>query len=1073
MPGEVVIGVLGALRVQVDERVVRLNGVRLQTLVAVLALDAGREVTRADLADAVWGERAPAAPGNALQALVSRLRRAVPELVVKSRPTGYRALIRPDQVDANRFAAQVDAARAIPGPERRAAALRDALALWRGAALPGLADAPVLRAHAARLDELRRSATEERIAADIADGRGAEVVPELQGLIAQYPLRETLRMHLMQALRAAGRHADALAAYEDARTELAEQLGADPSPALQRTHLALLRDGFTAPDPPAPTVPSPCGPSPCGPSSRGRLPIPLTPMVGRDDDLPALVRMVTGNRLVTVVGAGGVGKTRLAVEAGRTIVGAEADGGVLVDLGAVGDAGDVSRAILAACGAGDGGLLFAPAGPAARPSIADRLISVVSRRPLLLILDNCEHLLPAVAREAETLLASSPGLRVLATSRQPLGVRGEVLFPLAGLATPAPGGPVTTKSPAVRLFVERGRAVRPAFTVDERTAEQVGAVCRALDGLPLALELAAVRLRSLSVAQLEARLQDRFDALFAGPDTVAERQRTLRTVVDWSWDLLDRPERVLARRMSVFAGPVDGDLVRRVCAGLELPDDIGPGDVERLLAGLVDKSMVQVDAEREPPRFRMLNTIRLYGLERLAEAGETASLRLRHAQVLAAIAEELEPQLRRDGQLHALAYLSSCVDDVNAALRWSIDEAPPDVPVRLVAMLEWYWLLGGRHAEGLEWTRRALALDASAVPVHRALLCAVGALMYGAILADPQGLACLHEALELAGRIGDQPGAGHPLLVLLGSMTSLLTGDSGVMLAELRHHAGHADPWVRAQSRMLAGRTLMNLGRPDEARSELVASLAEFRRIGERLGRAQTLSALAELDGASGEHAGAVTALREALQAAGELGTAEDVAMLRVRLGAAYARSDDGPAARREVGTALAEAHRLGLGETVGAAHHVLGDLARWEGRYADSRDLLGRALGELREHGRGIGLIPAVLISQGYLAVAEGRLGEATDLCRDAYDLVRRGRDAHATSRVAVLAADIALARADVDSSAALLTAAASMRGQRIAGDPDETRLDAGVRDRREGRAPDGAPVDGAAIEALLSPVL
>ncbi|MGA5305659.1 AfsR/SARP family transcriptional regulator [Nucisporomicrobium flavum] len=1068
MPGEVVIGVLGALRVQVDGRVVRLNGVRLQTLVAVLALDAGREVTRADLADAVWGDREPSAPDNALQALVSRLRRAVPELVVDSRPTGYRALIRPDQVDARRFEAQLDAAREIPEPERRAAALREALALWRGAALPGLADAPVLRAHAARLNELRRSATEERIAADIADGRGAEVVPELEGLIAQFPLRETLRLYLMQALRAAGRHADALSAYEDARTELAEQLGADPSPTLQRTHLALLRDGFTAPEPPAPAAPPPPGPAP-----RGRLPIPLTPMVGRDDDVRALVRMVTGNRLVTVVGPGGVGKTRLAVEAGRSVVGGEADGGVLVDLGAVGDAGDVSRAILAACGAGDGGLLFAPAGPTARPSVADRLISVVSRRPLLLILDNCEHLLPAVAREAETLLASCPGLRVLATSRQPLGVRGEVLFPLAGLATPAPGGPVTTQSPAVRLFVERGRAVRPAFAVDERTAEQVGAVCRALDGLPLALELAAVRLRSLSVAQLEARLQDRFDALFAGPDTVAERQRTLRTVVDWSWDLLDRPERVLARRMSVFAGPVDGDVVRRVCAGLDLPDDIGPGDVDRLLAGLVDKSMVQVDAEREPPRFRMLNTIRLYAVERLAEAGETRHLRLRHARVLAAIAEELEPQLRRDGQLHALAYLSSYVDDLNAALRWSIDEAPPEVPVRLVAMLEWFWLLGGRRAEGLEWTGRALALDGSAVPVHRALLCAVGALVYGAILGDPQGLACLREALELAERIGDRPGAGHPLVVLLGSMTSLLTGDSGVMLAELRHHAGHDDPWVRAQSRMLAGRTLMNLGRPGEARSELAASLAEFSRIGERLGRAQTLSALAELDGAGGEHAGAATALREALHAAGELGAAEDLAMLRVRLGAAYARSGDGPAARRELDTALAEADRLGLGETVGAAHHVLGDLARWEGRYADSRDLLDRALGELREHGRGVGLVPAVLLSQGYLAVAEGRLQEATGLCRDAYDLARQGRDAHATSRVAVLAADIALARADVGKSADLLTAAVSMRGQHIAGDPDETRLDDAVRDRRPGLAPDGAPVDGVAIEALLSPVL
>ncbi|MBX6356985.1 MAG: winged helix-turn-helix domain-containing protein [Micromonosporaceae bacterium] len=1040
MPNQVSIGVLGPLRVDVDGNVIRLNGVRLHTLVVLLALAPGREVSRTSLMDAVWGEQLPSRPDNALQALVSRLRRAVPELEVESRPTGYRALIDPDQVDAHRFESLVQAARRSTDTTERAATLRTALGLWRGTPLPGLPDTPVLRAHAARLSELRRAAIEERVAAELDLGRGAELVAELEGLVAEYPLRETLRIQLMAALQAAGRYADALAVYEDARTVLAERLGADPSPQLRAAHLALLRAG--APQPVgAAQVGAPA--KPVVAPSPVRLPAPLTPLIGRDGDIRRVRALLAEHRLVTIVGPGGAGKTRVAIEAAREIADPGTTSVWLVELAGLTDAEDVPRAILDATGAGDGGLLFAPGPPGARPRVWDRLVDVLYHAPALLVLDNCEHLLPHAARIAGALLSACPRLRLLATSRQVLGLYGESLHQLSGLPVPAATGPATQDSPAVRLFVARARAACPSFVLDQETAAPVAAVCRALDGLPLALELAAARLRSLPVAQLADRLRDRLDLLSSGSAAVDARHRTLRAVIDWSWDLLDPDERVLARRMAVFADRMEASAVRRVCAGV---DDLPAHDVDRLLAGLVDKSLVHADGDGARLRLRMLDTVRLYALERLAAAGEEHRFRLRHAQAMLELAEDCEPRMRRAEQTQALALLAERVDDLTAALRWSAEHAP-ETAVRLVAALEWFWLLSGRRAEGMEWTDRALALDGSGVPAARALLCTVGALAHGALFGQPAGIAYLNEAVALSSWLAERPeSGGHPSMVLTRALVPLLAKDAGAMLDALRRCAHDADPWVRAQSRMLAGRILMNDGQPFAARAELLAALDGFGAIGERLGLAQSLCALAELDTMGGEHASAAARLTEALRVASELGADEDKAMLRVRLGAVRARAGEGAAARTELDAALADARRLGLGETAGAAYHVLGDLERWEGRFDVARGLLDRALSEVQAHGRGIGYLPAVLASQGFLAVAEGRLTDAAELCRDTYDLARQGHDAQFTSRVAVLAAAIALARSQPAQSAALLQAAAAMRGQPVGADPDEAAVCAAV---------------------------
>ena len=1037
MPNQVSIGVLGPVRVAVAGDVVRLNGVRLHTLVALLALAPGREVSRTSLMDAVWGEQLPSRPDNALQALVSRLRRTVPQLEVESRPAGYRARIDPDQVDAHRFESLVQAARRTTDPAERSATLRTALDLWRGAPLPGLPDNPTLRTHVARLSELRLTAIEERVAAELDLGRGAELVAELEGLVAEYPLRETLRIQLMAALQAAGRYADALTAYEDARTALAEQLGADPSPRLRDAHLALLRAG--APEAAGgPAVPA----KPAAVRCPVRLPAPLTPLIGRDSDVRRVRALLAENRLVTIVGPGGAGKTRVAIEVARQIAGPGTLSVWLVELAGLTDAADLPRAILAATGVGDGGLLFAPGPPGARPRVWDRLVDVLFRVPALLVLDNCEHLLPSAARLAGALLAACPRLRLLATSRQVLGLYGESLHQLSGLPVPA-AGPVTADNPAVRLFVARARAACPSFVLDQETAVPVGAVCRALDGLPLALELAAARLRSLPVAQLAARLGDRFDLLSAGSAAVDARHRTLRAVVDWSWDLLDQDEQVLARRMAVFADWVEVPTVRRVCAGV---DDLPAHDVDRLIAGLVDKSFVHVEGDGARLRLRMLDTVRMYALERLAAAGEEHRFRLRHAQAMLELAEDCEPRMRRAEQTRALALLAEQVDDLTAALRWSAEHAP-ETAVRLVAALEWFWLLSGRRAEGMEWTDRALALNGSGVPAARALVCTVGALTHGALFGQPAGIAYLNEALELSSWLATRPeSGGHPSMVITRALAPLLGNNAGAMVDALRRCAQDADPWVRAQSRMLAGRMLMNDGQPSAARAELLAALDGFDEIGERLGLAQSLCALAELDTMRGEHASAAVRLTEALRAASELGADEDKAMLRVRLGAVRARAGEGAAARAELDAALADAERLGLGETAGAAHHVLGDLARWEGRFDAARGLLDRALSEVQAHGRGIGFMPAVLTSQGFLAVAEGRLADAAKLCLDTFNLARQGHDAQFTSRVAVLAAAIALARSQPAQSAALLRVAATLRGQPVGADPDEAAVCAAV---------------------------
>ncbi|MFF3201938.1 BTAD domain-containing putative transcriptional regulator [Streptomyces sp. NPDC002962] len=593
-----ILGTTQALRP--DGVPVAVGGARLRALLAVLALRAGRSVPAGLLVEEVWAGDPPADAPGALQALVGRLRRALGAGAIDSAEGGYRLAAAPDDVDLHRFERLTgDGIRALADgdPAKAAVVLDDALALWQG---PALADLPDRAAEAARWEARRLDAVRARHTAAIALGEAERSLPELTALCDAHPLDEPLQALRLRALREAGRTAQALAAYDEVRRLLADRLGTDPGPELRALHTELLapgdpgdpgaRGGLGGPGgldaPGGPGAPGGAGkPSrSVGPGGPGRAPAPaspappppplgnlrarLTSFVGRETDIAAIRGDLASARLVTLLGPGGAGKTRLSQETAETVRDIARDGVWLAELAPVADPGAVPQAVLTAVGARETVLYGAGAeemrvAAERHDDPLERLVEHCARRRMLIVLDNCEHVVEAAARLVEELLARCPEVTVLATSREPLGVPGEVLRPL----DPLP------EQVALRLLADRGAAARPGFRpdADEETAAACAEICRRLDGLPLAIELAAARLRMLTPRQIADRLDDRFRLLTSGSRTVLPRQQTLRAVVDWSWDLLDEDERDVLARLSVFARGCDLAAVEAVC-GPPFPD---------------------------------------------------------------------------------------------------------------------------------------------------------------------------------------------------------------------------------------------------------------------------------------------------------------------------------------------------------------------------------------------------------------------------------------------------------------------------------------------------------------------
>src|SRR5512132_1527143 len=534
-------------------------GGRERALLAALLVHAGEVISVDRLIEDLWGQQPPVHATNALQAVVSRVRRALgpagQELLVTRAP-GYVLAVEPDQLDAHRFEQLVAegrrlAERGAPGAGARFA---QALALWQGPALADFAYQDFAQTEIARLEEARLAAQEDWIEAQLADGHHAQLVGELEQLVAANPLRERLRAQLMLALYRSGRQADALALYRQGRAVLDEELGLGPSPTLRQ-----LEQASSTQDPTLTVAGRP------GSARRHNLPARLTSFVGRAGEQQQLGELLGQHRLVTLTGPGGVGKSSLAVEVGASLVDVQPAGVWLIELATLGDASALEEAMAATLGVRDAPR---PGTVGAAGSISQRLTDFLCANELLLILDNCEHLVEPCARLAETLLRSAPGLRILATSRAALGIPGEAVWPTPPLQLPQATTPaeLLPACDALRLFGERAAAACPGFALDREAAPVVAGICRRLDGLPLAIELAAARVRTLPLAELAVRLQNRFRLLTGGGRTAVARHRTLRATVEWSYGLLGERERLLFDRLSVFCGGWSLEAAEEVCS---------------------------------------------------------------------------------------------------------------------------------------------------------------------------------------------------------------------------------------------------------------------------------------------------------------------------------------------------------------------------------------------------------------------------------------------------------------------------------------------------------------------------
>jgi len=1037
------IGILGSFEVRTDDGAVAdVPGARLRALLIALALEPGRVVSKATLIDWIWGEQLPADTANALQRLVSRLRKALPEGSIEGQPGGYRLTAEPDAVDVVRFERLVGQARDAEG-SRRVRLLREALALWRGAAMAdvGLEDSEALDAAVARLERLRLEALEDRFDAEIGLGQGGELIAELTDLVVAHPVRERLVAALMRALAAAGRDTEALLVYERTRETVADLLGADPSPELSAVHVALLRGELGRREE----------------IRKTNIRAELTSFVGREADVAAVRELISERRLTTLIGPGGSGKTRLATETARTLLGDLPDGVWLVELAAIGADGDVVQATLAGLGLRDALL-----GARQSADPVDGLIAAIREREALLILDNCEHVIESAAAFADRVLGECRRLRILATSREPLGITGEALWQVEPLALPdaTPGATPgeIADSPAIRLLRDRAGAVRKDLGGDPRILSAMARICRALDGMPLAIELAAARLRTMTIEQLANRLDDRFRLLTSGSRTALPRHKTLRAVVDWSWDLLTEAERMVLRRLSVFSGGTSLEAAERVCVARTGEPRTGEqsaveqDEVLELLTSLAEKSLLRTEGDRaqdgaqdsaqdEALRYRMLGTIKEYAADRLTEAGESDLARQAHLGYFTELTESAEPHLRRAEQLAWLARLEAEHDNISAAMRGAIAAGQAQAAMRLAAAAGWYWWLGGRRSEGFELMVAATNTPGEVTDEVRAM---VYALVVNFVTS---GRGDGHEAAEWihqAYRFSQRSQQSNPLLELVTPLERMLQAPAASVSA-WESVLDNEDPWVRALARLQLGKLQSMLGQDGrDAEANLELALAEFRALGERFGISFALSELAEQIAKRGDFAGACEYYEQAVAVVTEVGATEDVIRMRTRLAVLYWLMGDQDASA----AAIAEAERSAEGVTWPYALVELAlakaELARWGGNAEEARRQLGVATTLMGDDAEQANIRAGIHDVLGYLA---DDLKQARTHRVAAWQAASEAGLAPVIAQMLVGFADLALRYDQYEQAARLLAASVSVRGQPDRSHPDAARIEQAAR--------------------------
>jgi predicted ATPase/DNA-binding SARP family transcriptional activator len=1027
-------GLLGPLAVWNDHGVlVTIPGAKVRALLADLLVHAGEPMSADRLVEDLWNGDAPAKAGGALHSKVSQLRRALEQAepggrdLVASTPAGYVLRVDADAIDAGRFVAMVAEARARVEPAARAAGLSDALALWRGPALADHADEPFALPFARRLEEQRVAALEDLVDARLALGEHASIVGDLDELVGRHPRRERLRAAHMRALYRAGRQADALASYEQLRVRLLEDLGLTPGP-----ELACLQRAILVQDPDLEVALPDTG------RPRSNLPVPLSRLIGRDAAVADVIDRLCSGRLVTLTGPGGVGKTRLALAAAERVAGGTrpdpaVDGVWVVELAGweVPEGGDcsdrVAEHVAAVLGIPD--VAAGRPGPPVRTAgVAGRLARALADRRVLLVLDNCEHVVGPVATLARALLETAPGLRILATSREPLAAPGELVWPVPPLEVPDDNAAVgLARSSAVQLFVERAAAGAPGFVLGSDNTAAVATICRRLDGLPLALELAAARVRGLGVHALAERLDDRFALLAVGEGWTPSRHRTLRAVIDWSWDLLTPAEQAVLRRVAVHA---DGFTL----AAAEAVGSAGPGvaadEVAGLLARLVDRSLVVVEGTSVRVRYRLLETVAEYATGRLAAAAETDATRERHAYHHVELAEEADAHLRGHDQRRWLDRLDSESANIRLALDWAVERGDAALALRLTGAMSWYWFLRGRHREGYRSLGAALAVPREASPASRALAIAWRSVLGLVLFLEDDRAAMWRSVLRLYDGVDDEAGCAHArwvlALVLFNTDESPASAPLAAQALEGFRHVG--DDWGMAAALNVLGWTALARSDLAEAKRMGEQSLALFRPLGDRWGLIRADELLGVLAEAAGDLHRATSLHRDGFLLAEELGLWPSVADHLGRLGRLATLRGDFAAADTLNHRALRLARDLAFEHGVEFAHIGLGLSARRQGRLDDAERHLQVGADAHRADGFRPGLA-FVLAELGFVAELRGDKPAARSRHLEGLAAARASGDARSVALAFEGLAGVAALTGQASDAARLLGAATAVR--------------------------------------------
>jgi predicted ATPase/DNA-binding SARP family transcriptional activator len=1033
---------LGPMEMSVDGRPAKLPGAAERALMAQLLLAPGRTIAATLLVDRLWsGSTLPVDPMNALQIRVSKLRRALRSAgladLVGREGVGYRADVDPSQVDAHDFEVRLRRARALndeasrqdtgaPGPGVLAS-YDEALALWAGEPLSDFATEQWAIAEAARLSELKLAAMTERAQAALALGRHVEVIAQLEPAVARDPTLESTAGLLMVALYRSGRQADALDVYRRTRDVLDESLGLEPSLSLRSLHERVLRQdaslgGASDLAPPAPVL-VPTARSRATEAARAtNLPTVARPLIGREEQLDALTALAGEARLLSLIGPGGAGKTSLALATVLRIADDFSDGAFGVRLASVTDPDQVPVATADA-------LAVPLDGAAGDDDVRERLISYLGRKQLVILLDNCEHVIDAAASLIDDVLGRCPNVTVLATSREALAVPDEVQVTVGPLDTPpestAPGRVLDFA--AAQLFAERARAVRPGTVFDADDLQAIGRICRALDGIPLALELAAARTSSMSVADIAGRLHQRFSLLTSGGRTAEARQQTLRATVEWSYALLTGREQRVFDRLSVFRG---GWTLTAAEAIVSDPDT-QVGEVLETIGRLVGRSMVVVEPGATT-RYRMLETLRQYAAERLAESGDDEEVARRHAAWYRDLAQDSELALRGREQRSTLARLRADQPNLRAAMTWLAEPGnDPDGALSMAGSLGLFWHLG-RHLEGRELLARLLAAHAGAPPARASALQAVSLVERPRaclVHPSPRCAETAAESLRLFEELGDRSRAAMSrVLLAVQGVTGAGRDEQEQLLGDAEAQFEHdGDAWGAAVIGFVRMETALKTGDEDHAVPIGRATAAVFRQLEDPWGLSAILYHLGWGLRQFGRYEEAARVLEEAIDVAASAGLHNTVQWALADLGvgqihqgnhdlaaelfdraaaaaeqvgdgagevlAAHGRAllaqvgGDWPAARRHFAEAMPGFERLGTPVPQGMSLAGLARCDEADGDVRSARSRYERALAVGRDVGEP-GLVATALEGLARLAASAGDHPQADRLAREAAEV-------------------------------------------------------------------------------------